>query len=224
MRGLLITLEGPDGAGKTSQINNIAQILLEQGYSVITTREPGGTVLGAAIRSLLLNPEHGKMTDQAEVLLYAADRAQHVQELILPALSRGDAVVCDRYIDSTLAYQGYGRKLDLEFLEKVNSIATGGLKPDLTLILDVPSEVGLGRIINGRQKGAGVDRIEGQALEFHQRVRAGYLDIAVKEPDRCRIIEASGEIEQVSQAVALAVKDFLKTRVGTVWGKNNENQ
>ncbi|MDA8213320.1 MAG: dTMP kinase [Clostridia bacterium] len=224
MKGLLITLEGPDGAGKTSQLQNIAEILVEQGYTVITTREPGGTSVGTAIRNLLLNPEHGKMTDKAEVLLYAADRAQHVQELILPALSRGDAVVCDRYIDSTLAYQGYGRNLDLEFLERVNSIATGGLKPDLTLILDVPSEVGLGRIINGRLNGAGVDRIEGQALEFHQRVRAGYLAIAAKEPERCRIIDASGQIEQVRQAVALAVKDFLQVRVGTVWGKNNENQ
>ncbi|MHB8984219.1 MAG: dTMP kinase [Carboxydocellales bacterium] len=209
MKGLLITLEGPDGAGKTSQIHNLANYFKEQDYPVVTTREPGGTFLGSAIRKLLLNPEHGQMTEKAEVLLYAADRAQHVQEIILPALARGEVVICDRYIDSTLAYQGYGRKLDIDFLESVNSIATGGLIPDLTLILDVPAQVGLARIITGREQGAGIDRIEGQALEFHQSVRAGYLAIAAQQPNRCRVIDATQSIELVGQEVVGAVQKYL---------------
>ncbi len=219
MKGLFITLEGPDGAGKTSQLSGIAQILEEQGYNVRTTREPGGTKLGTAIRSLLLNPDHDNMAEKTEVLLYAADRAQHVQELILPALTKGEVVVCDRYTDSTLAYQGFGRNLDLEFLKQVNSIATGGLLPDLTLILDLPAEQGLNRIIKGRLKGAGVDRMEGQALKFHQNVRAGYLAIATKEAERCRVIDASEDIEQVSKAVAEAVLEFLKSRNGNSLGE-----
>ncbi|MFZ3172476.1 MAG: dTMP kinase [Carboxydocellales bacterium] len=209
MKGLLITLEGPDGAGKSSQIYKLANFFKEQGYPVVTTREPGGTFLGTAIRKLLLDPEHDKMTEKAEVLLYAADRAQHVQEIILPALARGEVVVCDRYIDSTLAYQGYGRKLDIDFLERVNSIATGGLMPDLTIILDVPAQVGLARIITGREKGAGIDRIEGQALEFHQSVRAGYLAIAAQQPNRCRVIDATQSFELVGQEVVGAVQKYL---------------
>lgn len=223
MKGLLITVEGPDGAGKSTQIRQLANILGALGSRVVTTREPGGTLLGTAIRKILLGSEHGSMVEKAEVLLYAADRAQHVAEIILPALQRGEVVLCDRFIDSTVAYQGYGRGIGLEFLEQINTIAAGGLKPDLTLIFDVPVEVGLARIIAGRDGTAGTDRMESLDLEFHRRVRTGYLEIAAREPGRCRVIDAGGSVEQVGAAAAREVKDFLSGLPDRVWGKTNEN-
>ncbi|MGI9860960.1 dTMP kinase [Moorella naiadis] len=190
-KGLFITLEGPDGAGKTTQMDNLAAYLAKRGRSVERTREPGGTRLAEAIRQLLLKPGYGPVDPRAEILLYAAARAQHVAERIRPALTAGKIVLCDRFADSTLAYQGYGRRLGAQLVEQINNLATANLKPDLTLLLDVPVEIGL------RRRPGGADRMEQENLEFHRRVRQGYLELARREPRRVRLIDGTRSPEAV---------------------------
>ena len=186
-RGLFITFEGVEGAGKSTQIRRLAASLVKEGVSVLVTREPGGTQISERIREVLLEREHHKMVSTTELLLYAAARSQHVAECIAPALAEGRTVISDRFGDATTAYQGHGRGLDLELIHHLNRVATGGLVPDLTIVLDVPVKVGLGR---ARRRRRSMDRLEIENLEFHQRVREGYLTIAKEEPHRVRVIHS----------------------------------
>jgi dTMP kinase len=195
---MFITLEGPEGSGKTTQIELLVAWLGEQGYDVVLTREPGGTEIGNQIRDVLHDPANTRMAAAAEILLYSADRAQHVAEFITPFLAKGKIVISDRYYDSTLAYQGYGRGLDLEALQAITAFATGGLKPDLTLYLDIAPERGLER----RQTGGGEwNRLDAETLEFHQRVREGYLELINQEPERWVVIDADGSVEEVQEEI-----------------------
>lgn len=199
MKGRFITIEGTEGSGKTRQAKLLCAYLKGLGYRVIHTREPGDTNIGRAIRKILLNPENKSLTDMAELFLYLADRSQHTEEIIRPYLKKGYIVVCDRYIDATVAYQGYGRKLPLSLIHRLNRLATKGLKPDLTIILDVPLETGLRRAIKvGRYAG---DRIERETLAFHRRVRRGYMELASKEPKRIRVIKANGKIRDIQREI-----------------------
>jgi dTMP kinase len=198
---MFITLEGPEGSGKTTQIHLLTRYLQEQGYTVIATREPGGTSIGDQIRACLHDVANTAMLPAAELLLYSASRAQLVGELIRPALSAGKIVLCDRYADSTLAYQGYGRGVDLADLHQITRFATGGLQPDLTLLLDVDVEAGLARRQSGGQE---MNRLDRETVAFHQRVRQGYFHLAQADPARWVIINADrppelvqGEIQQV---------------------------
>lgn len=186
-RGLFITFEGVEGAGKSSQIRRLAASLEKEGVSVLVTREPGGTPISERIRELLLERKHHKMVSTTELLLYAAARSQHVAERITPALEEGQTVISDRFGDATTAYQGHGRGLDLELIHRLNRVATGGLVPDLTIVLDVPVKVGLGR---ARRRRRTMDRLEVETLEFHQRVRDCYLAIAKQEPNRVEVIDS----------------------------------
>jgi dTMP kinase len=184
---MFITLEGPEGSGKTSQLVPLAEYLRGQGRTVVTTREPGGTSIGDQVRSVLTNVQNTAMHPRTEILLFLAARAQHVEELIRPALSRGEIVICDRYADSTLAYQGYGHGIDLDLLRRLLDFSTGGLQPDLTLLLDVDAETGLQR----RRVGGDWNRLDAYSLAFHQRVRQGYLKLAAESPKRWVVIDAS---------------------------------
>ncbi|MGC9357849.1 MAG: dTMP kinase [Anaerolineae bacterium] len=209
MQGLFITLEGPEGSGKTTQLPLLADWLEAQGRSVLRTREPGGTPIGERIRALLHDPAHTEMTARAEILLYSASRAQHVEEIIRPALTQGRIVLCDRYFDSTYAYQGYGRGLSLKDLETITHFATGGLTPDVTLYLDIEPEQGLRRRKDGGEE---LNRLDREALAFHRRVRQGYLEMAAREPARWFIVEAGGSPEEVQ----LALRDILAPRLPPV--------
>ena len=184
---MFITLEGPEGAGKTTQLRALADFLRGCGYDVVTTREPGGTAIGDQIRHVLHDTANVAMSPTAEVLLYAASRAQLVAEVIQPALAAGRVVLCDRYADSTMAYQGYGRGLDRDALAALTAVATGGLRPDLTLLLDLDVARGLAR---RRDEGEEMNRLDLETIEFHRRVRAGYLALAAAEPARGQLIDA----------------------------------
>ena len=184
---MFITLEGPEGAGKTTQLRALADFLRGCGHDVVTTREPGGTPIGDQIRHVLHDTANAAMSPTAELLLYAASRAQLVAEVIQPALAAGRVVLCDRYADSTMAYQGYGRGLDRDALAALTAVATGGLRPDLTLLLDLDVARGLAR---RRDEGEEMNRLDLETLEFHRRVREGYLTLAAAEPARWRIIDA----------------------------------
>ncbi|MCS6963966.1 dTMP kinase [Thermoflexus sp.] len=205
--GLLITFEGPEGSGKTTMARWLSDFLRQKGYRVLFTREPGGTPVGEAIRELLHAHEHADMTARTEALLFCAARAQLVERVIRPFLAEGGIVVSDRYADSTLAYQGYGRGLDLEDLQHLNRFATGGLRPDLTFLLDIEVEQGLAR---RRVSGDAWTRLDALELSFHQRVREGYRRMATAEPDRWVIIDAS----QPMGAVQSAILDHLRQRLG----------
>jgi len=191
--GSFITLEGPEGAGKTTQLKLLSKQLDQIGCKHIVTRDPGGTSLGKQIRRILLNPDN-PVTPMTELLLYQADRAQHVDELILPALGNGTLVLCDRYVDSTRAYQGYGRGIDLELINTLSKMATGGLTPELTILFDIDSSAGLGRLHPG-----GHDRLEREAIEFHHKVRDGYHQLAKQDPDRWVIVDASKPLTVVQE-------------------------
>jgi len=203
---VFITFEGPDGSGKTTQIRLLAEWLREQGREVVLTREPGGTEIGDQIRAVLHDPSNTAMGARAEILLYSADRAQHVAQLIQPALAAGRVVISDRYADSTLAYQGYGRGLDLGVLRTIITFATGGLAPDLTVYLDVTPEEGLQR---RRLGGDEWNRLDAEALEFHQRVRDGYLKLVEQEPERWVVIDGARSVEEVEAEILTAVQEKL---------------
>jgi len=203
-RGLFITLEGGEGSGKSTLAGALASRLEERGYAVCLTREPGGTELGLAVQRLLERDR--APAPLAELLLFTADRAQHVHEVIAPALAAGKVVVCDRFSDSTLAYQGFGRGLDIGLIRRLNDEATGGLKPDLTLLLDLSPEAGLTR------EGAQVDVTGREPEEFHQRVREGFLALAREEPERLVLIDAALVPEEVTKQAMAAVERVLTRR------------
>jgi dTMP kinase len=202
-KGLLLALEGGEGAGKSTQTSLLAIWLREQGFDVVATHEPGATKIGMRLRALLLDTTHTGLSPLAETLLYAADRAEHVASVIKPALERGAIVVTDRYVDSSLAYQGGGRSLPVAEVERLNKWATGGLKPDLTIILDLPPAAGLGR------RARSADRLEAEPAEFHHRVRAGFLALADDEPGRYLVLDATRESFELSREIQSKVRDLL---------------
>ena len=210
--GLFITLEGVEGSGKTTHAASLGDALRQGHRPVTITHEPGGTRAGEAIRSIFLDPAVS-LDVAAELLLVLADRAQHVREKLRPRLAAGEIVISDRYSDSTIAYQGYGRGFDLKLLGDLNRLACEAIKPDVTLVLDLPIETGLERT-RARSKGAtrAPDRFEGEALEFHRRVREGFLAVARAEPDRVLVIDATRPLEVVHQDILNAVTTALKRR------------
>jgi len=206
MKGYFITIEGPDGAGKTTQIKLLRDYLVDKGYEVVMTREPGGTPLAEKIRNLLLDPASGKVYPTTEALLYAASRAQHVAEVILPALQAGKIVLCDRFVDSSIVYQGLGRGLDPQAIIKVNLFATQGLTPHLTILLDLTPEEGLARLVKrNREEHQELDRLEQESLDFYRKVRQGYLDLVKENPARFEVIEASDSIENINRQIIAAL-------------------
>lgn len=205
----LITCEGIEGSGKSTQILLLAAHLRRQGREVVVTREPGGCPIADDIRRILLDPANQQLCPTAELLLYAAARAQHVEEVIRPALAQGALVLCDRYIDATVAYQGFGRGLDLPLIEQLNQVASSGLVPDLTLLFDLPVATGLGRALARNAVALENEgRFEAESLVFHQRVRDGYLQGA-SQSERFSIIDATGTPEQVSERATRRVDAFL---------------
>lgn len=206
-RGTFITLEGPEGGGKSTQLQRLAEMLRAEGREVVTVREPGGTPTGEAIRGILQHDHAGESPSPAcEVLLFIASRAQLVSGVIRPALARGAVVLCDRFADSTLAYQGYGRGFDVEALRQLNAFAIAECVPDLTLVLDLPVTEGRTRLAGRHAAGGeGPDRMEREAIEFHERVRAGYLELARAEPNRFRVIPANRSVEQVAESIVREV-------------------
>ena len=204
---MLITFEGPDGCGKTTQIALLEEALIQQGHSIYRTREPGGTHIGEEIRDVLHDPAHTEMDPRTEILLYSASRAQLVAEKIRPALAQGQIVLCDRFFDSTYAYQGYGHGLDLNVLRAITEFATDGLKPDVTLYLDIDPEEGLKRRL--RDQAAEWNRLDEMTLAFHQRVHQGYAELIEAEPDRWVIIDGMHSPSQVQQIVQETVRQRM---------------
>ena len=201
-KGYFITFEGADGCGKTTQSKLVQEYLENSGYEVIWTREPGAKGLGQNIRELLLHYD-GEVAPMCEAFLFLADRAQHIEHLIKPAVNAGKIVICDRHTDSTIAYQGYGRGEDIKQLKYLNSLATGDIKPDLTFVFDVFTEVAQKRV--GDEK----DRMESAGMEFHKKVRQGYLEIAKQEPERVKVIDANNNIERVFEDTKKMLEKFL---------------
>jgi dTMP kinase len=202
MKGLFITLEGIDFSGKTTQARKLASYLRENGYGVLLIREPGGDRVSEKIRKILLSEKNAGMSELAELLLYEASRAQLTQKMILPALREGKVVVCDRYYDSTLAYQGYGRGLDKKIITYLNHIATLGLSPDLTILIDVPVKVSLQRKVKNKRK---EDRLEKERIEFHKKIREGYLKIARQNKTRIKVVDGTGDVFATWQKVKRVV-------------------
>jgi dTMP kinase len=207
MKGKFITIEAGEGAGKGVQTKLLKKALEKKGYSVLTTREPGDTEPGKKIRELIQSPKTKNLCAEAETLLFLADRAQHVKEIIIPALKDGKIIICDRYTDSTDAYQGFARGLDRKTIKIMQDFATSKLKPDLTIILDIDPEIGLKRMTT--QEFGEPDRLEKEKIEFHKKVRAGYMQIAKEEPDRVKIIPA-GSVEQVHAQIMKHVDNILE--------------
>lgn len=208
--GLFITIEGPDGAGKTTVLNELfprLQMIAQK--EIIKTREPGGVMIAEKIRQIILNPEHQQMDERTEALLYAAARRQHLVEVILPALNEGKIVICDRFVDSSLTYQGAGRRIGMKEIAQINEFATEGLEPDFTLYLDVDSDTGLRRIQNHRKQD--VDRLDLEGLEFHQRVRHAYLKLAEENPVRIHRIDAKMSLQEVVESSYLAIVESNPT-------------
>lgn len=204
MNGLFITIEGPDGAGKTSVINELyPRLQLYAKKGIVKTREPGGVRISEKIRQIILDPGHGEMDERTEALLYAAARRQHLVEVILPALNAGKIVICDRFVDSSLAYQGAGRRIGVEEIARINEFATEGTAPDFTLYLDVDSDTGLRRIQQNRRHQ--VDRLDSEGLEFHQRVRHAYLKLAEEDPVRIHRVDARMALQDVVEASYTAI-------------------
>lgn len=218
MRGKFITFEGPEGSGKSTHIGLLAEWLRSQGKRVVCTREPGGTGLGEIIRNLLQYDSAGDPpVPMAEVMLFLASRAQHVERLIQPALKRGAWVICDRFADSTFAYQGYGRGLCLDMLKTANNLATGGVRPDLTILLDVDVETSLRRITERSHNNNGVvDRIECEERAFHERLRRGFLVLSEEDPRRFLVIDSRRERGVVSAEIRARIGEYLMDALGRV--------
>ncbi len=202
-RGVFVALEGGEGAGKSTQAQMLGEWLEKLGHRVLLTREPGGTDVGAQLRRIVLDHATGDLSPRAEALIYAADKAEHVDEVVLPALAEGMVVVTDRYVDSTLAYQGAGRAVDVAELEQVARWATSGLRPHLTVVLDVDPATGLSRA-------GDLDRIEAEPLEFHQRVRDRFLDLAGADPDHYLVVPADDDLESLHAAICARVEPWLR--------------
>ena len=208
--GAFISFEGIDGSGKTTQLDRLRQSLTRQGRSVVVAQEPGGTRVGLEIRKLLLNAANTDLQPIPELLLYFASRAQNIEEVIRPALHEGRIVLADRFTDATMAYQGYGRELGADTVIAVENVACGGLKPDLTLLLDVDPAIGVRRALE-RNSGQPTDesRMEREAAAFYERVHRGYLELSRAEPERIRLIDARDSIEKVEEAIERTVREFL---------------
>ncbi|GAB4331810.1 MAG: dTMP kinase [Candidatus Abyssubacteria bacterium] len=211
-RGKFITIEGVEGSGKTTQVALLSEYLRNNGVEVVQTREPGGTDVGEKIRQILLSPLHGRLAPSAELLLFLAARAQQVHEVIMPALKNGAWIVCDRFSDATVAYQGHGRGIDTDTIRRMNDAATQGLKPDLTILLDLDVEIGIQRAIASKKEfaesGTG-DRMEKETRAFHRRVQKGYHELAEREPGRIKVIPVTGSIEDVHRIIVSMVEPFL---------------
>ncbi|MBT1076012.1 dTMP kinase [Geobacter grbiciae] len=209
--GFFITFEGIEGCGKSTQVRLVAERLNRAGHGVVVTREPGGCPIADAIRAILLDAHNSAMVPMAELLLYAAARAQHVTEVIEPALAAGKIVLCDRFTDSTLAYQGFGRKLDRELIARLNSLAAGSIRPDLTLLLDCPVDTGLARAMAriNTSSAAREERFEQESILFHERIRDGFLSLAATEPARFVVLDGSGDIEETEALVTGAILSRL---------------
>ena len=207
---MFITLEGIEGSGKTTQLSHMQAFCQQQGWPCVVTREPGGTQLGAQIRSILLDPDSRQLVPHAELLLYMADRAQHLAQVVKPALAAGKVVICDRYFDATVVYQGYARGLDVAFINQLHRLAFKNLKPDLTILFDLKPKIGLARAWKQIQNGDRTtheSRFEAEKLKFHQRVREGYLELAQAEPERFRIVDASQDAEQISRIMCSILQE-----------------
>jgi dTMP kinase len=207
MNGLFVTFEGIDGCGKSTQVDRARAALQAQGIACCVTREPGGTPIGERIRSLLLSIDNREMCNACEVLLYLAARAQHVAETIVPALAKGEVVLCDRFMDATLAYQGYGRGIGLELLMSMNSFATGGIVPGLTFVFDIDTDTAMRRL---KKAGKPPDRLEGNAREFHEAVRKGYLALTAHYPDRMRVVKGDSPADDLSRTVVADITGALR--------------
>ncbi len=216
-RGIFITFEGIEGSGKSTQIRKLREFLQGSGHAVISTREPGGTPLADRIRELLLSHHSEKVAEKSEIFLYLASRSQHIASVVKPALYQGITVLCDRFFDATVAYQGYGRGLDIDFLHKLNRYATEGISPDLTILLDIPAETGIKRISENPERT--LDRLESESLAFHERVRRGYLQIASSESERFMILDGTSSEETIS----LRIRDEVIRRFKLAKGKDREN-
>lgn len=201
-KGLFITFEGADGCGKTTQLMKLAKYLTERNFQVVITREPGAKGLGEKLREILLNYD-GEVSSQAEAFLFLADRAQHMDVIVKPAVNAGKIVLCDRHTDSSVAYQGYGRGLDIQRINMLNDIATSGRKPDLTFVFDVDVKTSMARV--GKEK----DRMESAGMEFFNRVRNGYLKIAEKEPRRVKVIDATRSIDDIHKNVVAEITAII---------------
>lgn len=208
MKGFFISLEGPDGAGKSTVLQEVLkQIGPEMKTQYLVTREPGGSKIAEKIREIILDPENDKMDDRTEALLYAAARSQHVEEILKPALMQGKVVFSDRFVDSSLAYQGAGRDLGIKEVKEINDFATGGLEPDLTIFFDLDPEIGLKRIKKLRPDNE--DRLEQEKLAFHKKVYTGYKEVEKLYPDRIKTIDASQALEQVVEDTVNLIKSYL---------------
>ena len=210
---MFISLEGIEGCGKTTQLQYLSTFLAENGRSCVVTREPGGTAIGKKIRSILLDPASRELVPAAELLLYMADRAQHIEALIKPRLAEGKIVLCDRYFDATVVYQGFARGLDTGFIRDLHRIIFKDLKPDITLLLDLPPRIGLARAWQALDSGNRCDaesRFEEEAISFHEKVRAGYLEVAGMEPGRFKIIDASRPVDAVQADIRQVLSAHLE--------------
>jgi dTMP kinase len=206
LKGVFISFEGIEGTGKSTQAGLLADYLKEKGYRVIQTMEPGGTSISLKIRELLLSVESKEMDHLTELLLYNAARVQHIKEIIGPALERGDVVITDRFSDSTVAYQGYARGIDLQLIDSLDMIATNNLRPDITILFDIDVRTGLAR----NKKLGKNDRLELEDISFHEKVRKGFLQIAAREPGRIKVIDCAESLDHVRQKVVKLISDFLK--------------
>lgn len=214
-KGLFITFEGADGCGKTTQLTLLKEYLEKNNYKVITTREPGAKGLGEHIRKILLNYD-GEVSNRCESFLFLADRAQNIDTIVKPAIEQGKIVLCDRHTDSTIAYQGYGRGLDIQEINMLNNLATGGKKPDLTFVFDIDVNTSMKRV------GAEKDRLESAGIEFHNRVRSGYLKLAQQEPKRIKVIDATESVEQIHNQVTKIFNSYITQLLSSQEKLNSE--
>ncbi len=206
MTGKFITFEGPEGSGKTSVIKAVKEYLSNEGYDILTTREPGGIKIAEKIRDIILDKENTEMNAHTEALLFAASRSQHFSEKIIPALQEGKIILCDRFIDSSLAYQGHARELGIDEVYQINKFAIGEHMPDLTIFIDVPPEVGLNRVFSNTRK---IDRLDLETIEFHQKVYQGYMILANKFVDRFVVVDGTNPVETVIEDTIQIIKTYL---------------